>query len=763
MRSTTAGAAATVAARAPPWRDAFGRAVTAVLAGLAASVYFVGTHFAPPTVRDPWGTAPDLEPVPAAGHRLLLVLVDGLNADRAFDPEVMPFVAGHRAEGAWGIAETGLITMTGPGVLTIGTGRPPTLSDAIENFEPPPAPCDSVFRRLHLAGKRTHLVGDRVWERRFGAFAERAVALADRGMHDQTESDREALAAALESLRSTPDLLVVHFVGADHAGHADGTVGTTGAYARRLREIDADIRQLALTAAPDTAVLVIADHGMTDSGGHGGGEPGPRRAPFVWWGAGVLPLPAIETAQTAIAPTLAGFFGVPPPGESAGPVLTGALALSPVDRARLERNLERQRAATGADTPEVPTIATWGPRLLGVLLALAGICAGLILPRRRTALAAAVVVGLAAIVTALYLPSLTALILGMSALLAGGWPTAWVDVRHGLDGRWLVALTVAVLLSLLPPVLRWLPGHVEGEAVLLLGLALAGAALARRAAANSAALHLALGAASLAGLAIASEHGLDIRRIPDGAWGIAVLAVIALPTRSVGPPALALAALALAHRLVPPSPARMLLLVGAALLLCWTLKRAARHRAPVHVVIAATLVFASLLATDTQLVVLSALGLLVVGATDLPRRRLGPLRLGGLLALLGLLETVTLLALSREYTFSSIPVAAAFAGGADLDVVSAVILVVLGDVIPLALVALGLSRWDPHAPRLLTALASFLGLRFVVTVLTFPWVAGASFWLAASELPYLAAILTAIFGLLPVLALARLAAYTPSP
>ncbi len=72
------------------------------------------------------------------------------------------------------------------------------------------------------------------------------------------------------------DVLIGHFLGVDHAGHAHGV--RSEAMRRKLAENDADVRRVVASmersdAYDDAMLLVFGDHGMTLAGDHGGGTP----------------------------------------------------------------------------------------------------------------------------------------------------------------------------------------------------------------------------------------------------------------------------------------------------------------------------------------------------------------------------------------------------------------------------------------------------------------------------------------------------------
>jgi hypothetical protein len=100
--------------------------------------------------------------------------------------------------------------------------------------------------------------------------------------------------------------------------------------------IDGRIGQLAKAVDLQSAVFgVTADHGMIDTGGHGGWEPIVLHVPFVVAGKGILPGAYPLAQQADIAPTLAVLLGTAIPTHSQGQPLWDLLDLP--ETARAER------------------------------------------------------------------------------------------------------------------------------------------------------------------------------------------------------------------------------------------------------------------------------------------------------------------------------------------------------------------------------------------------------------------------------------------
>ena len=128
------------------------------------------------------------------------------------------------------------------------------------------------------------------------------------------------------------DLVVLLIGVVDRAGHAHGADSDEYREAAAIADRAVARAVAGLDLARDTLV-VVADHGHSDSGGHGGTEPEVLQVPMILVGAGVTPGTTLVGAQLAdVAPTVATLLGLPPPGHGLGRTLTEALALTPAQR-----------------------------------------------------------------------------------------------------------------------------------------------------------------------------------------------------------------------------------------------------------------------------------------------------------------------------------------------------------------------------------------------------------------------------------------------
>src|SRR5262249_22909208 len=135
-------------------------------------------------------------------------------------------------------------------------------------------------------------------------------------------------AELVRALDAEADLTIVVEDAVDRAGHA----GVGGGEAARAAARPADRALGALGARLDytkDVIVVPADHGHRDDGGHGGDEPEVMTVPLVAAGAGIRPGRFASAHLVDVAPTLAALLGLPAPAACRGQPLVDMLAISP--------------------------------------------------------------------------------------------------------------------------------------------------------------------------------------------------------------------------------------------------------------------------------------------------------------------------------------------------------------------------------------------------------------------------------------------------
>lgn len=242
-------------------------------------------------------------------ERVILIVVDGLRVDVA---ETMPSLQRLGEEGSALVARTGQPSLSYPGWTTMVSGAPPEISGVTTNWYEGRVRVDTVLASARRSELITALVGTAGWRQLLRGQIDHSFLVRDeRQVADEALGD-----AALRILdEEDPDLLVVHLPDVDHRGHEAG-VGQ--AYREAASGADAVIGRIAEAADGGTAIVITADHGHIEEGGHGGPEREVTRTPLVLWGEGLVPGARGEVAQADVAPAIAALLGVGRPAHAVG-------------------------------------------------------------------------------------------------------------------------------------------------------------------------------------------------------------------------------------------------------------------------------------------------------------------------------------------------------------------------------------------------------------------------------------------------------------
>jgi hypothetical protein len=367
-----------------------GRLSAALLIGIGVAVIALGVYAAIEAItflpslnvtRPPLATVTSELSPPSRRltERVVLVIVDGLRLDAS---HTMASLDRLRAVGVDAEAQSHYPSLSRPNYVSIVAGVPPQWSGVRSNDYRQAVPLDSAPRRVKAAGLGVSFLsqtagGPRVM---FGPHVDHAPIV---------PAEHLLEAALLASLRGGHDLVAVLIGAVDHAGHAYGA--DSDQYRNAVRRVDAMLgRVLGAIDLSRETIIVVADHGHIDSGGHGGLEPEVMTVPLVLAGAGIRPgAPLVRAQIIDVAPTICALLGVSMPEHALGISLVDALQLDLDERDALRRadlaRIQALTARTAALRLEAED-AAWATRLERgglALFTLAGLIAALVWARRR--------------------------------------------------------------------------------------------------------------------------------------------------------------------------------------------------------------------------------------------------------------------------------------------------------------------------------------------------------------------------------------------
>ncbi|KHG22413.1 GPI ethanolamine phosphate transferase 1 [Gossypium arboreum] len=242
--------------------------------------------------------------------RLVLLVADGLRADKFFEPDLegnfrAPFLRNViKNQGRWGVSHARPPTESRPGHVAIIAGFYEDPSAVTKGWKANPVEFDSVFNRSRhtisygspdivpiFCGALPHSTWA-TYPHEFEDFATDASFL-DEWSFDQFQSllNRSNEDPKLKRLLEQDNLVVfLHLLGCDSNGHAHRPFSSI--YLNNVKVVDhiaERVYSLLENYYKDnrTSYIFTADHGMSDKGSHGDGHPSNTDTPLVVWGAGV--------------------------------------------------------------------------------------------------------------------------------------------------------------------------------------------------------------------------------------------------------------------------------------------------------------------------------------------------------------------------------------------------------------------------------------------------------------------------------------------
>ncbi len=326
---------------------------TGVVVGLmvcaAASIAFASGLWSWVLGFDP-GFAFIHQPVPTGSplsSSVTILLVDGLRLDAS---RRMPTLNALRGQGADVEAQVGTPSFSRPGRATVAVGAPPAIHGVTTNRQKRAVPLDNIIRRVGALGGTCRIAGSKIWSGLFGADIARCGEYrADEAKEGpgafvrQVPSVRASQEAGVAFVLAQPAMLrIADIISTDFAAHEYG--GTSPEYFAEVQRADALLAGMVKTLDLTRETLVVtADHGHRDAGGHGGEEAEVLAVPIVLVGAGIKPATTARASQADIAPTVAALLGAALPTASSGRPIESVMVLEESRRAFLNGATELQR------------------------------------------------------------------------------------------------------------------------------------------------------------------------------------------------------------------------------------------------------------------------------------------------------------------------------------------------------------------------------------------------------------------------------------
>lgn len=314
--------------------------------------------------RSPLRAAPLLPQPPSIlqTDKVVLVLISGLGYDSSLTLN-LPFLEKLRQTGANAAILSTPPTYAQTAQATLVTGAPPETNGAPPLDTPladlHPLEIDTLFARAHEATLQTTLLGYAAWQQLIPPHQlGQTIFMEVPG----SQADEFIFETALPLLKDDQNnFILIHFTQLDFAATYQGGLANL-AYQQAAQQLDIYLAEIGAALDLSNAVLlVLADYGHLDAGGHGGLEEEVIWQPFVMVGKNVIPGSYSDIRQIDIAPTISALLGIAPPTAAQGRILFEMLDLDKSDQAVAQLTLARQRlalayayAAQLSDEPHVP-------------------------------------------------------------------------------------------------------------------------------------------------------------------------------------------------------------------------------------------------------------------------------------------------------------------------------------------------------------------------------------------------------------------------
>ena len=358
-------------------------AVGGFQAGRAGASFMRDLEIKQPALADiaPWTDDPK---TPRLTRRVFLVIIDGLRSDKSYQ---LPFLDELRRKGIDLEAQSHYPSWSRPNYVSILTGVPPIASGVRTNFHYTPVLLDSLMDRARAAGLKVatatdHAMLPSLFLRPVGESNGR-VTIAPEELEDfdidvmQDDPASKTARRAPDAMYRTPfhdaryvpwpggfveagtalvqdadyDFVVLLVSNVDIAGHAHGADSEEYLEATQIAD-RALARVLGKVDLSQDTIIVTADHGHTDRGGHGGTEPEVLTVPLILAGAGVANATIYDARLIDIAPTVAALLGIPAPGHGMGKTLLDLVKLEP-DAKQHRKDFDRLRLLATESTVKI--------------------------------------------------------------------------------------------------------------------------------------------------------------------------------------------------------------------------------------------------------------------------------------------------------------------------------------------------------------------------------------------------------------------------
>ena len=260
--------------------------------------------------------------------KIVLIIIDALRADYILNDDLgkyMPYLKElHDQKHACTYpAKAHTPTVTLPRIKALVSGSIPGFADVIFNLGSQQIDGDSIIHQLKNSERTIVFYGDETWLRLFPDVFLRSEGTTSFFVNDYTEVDLNVTRHLDGELQKNDwSVMILHYLGLDHIGHISGP--RSSLVPLKLSEMDQVIQKIHKQLPDQSAIIICGDHGMSDSGSHGGSSPAETDISLTFVANGCSSHQKVNL-QVDLAPTLSVLMGVPPPTNSLGSLIEGIL------------------------------------------------------------------------------------------------------------------------------------------------------------------------------------------------------------------------------------------------------------------------------------------------------------------------------------------------------------------------------------------------------------------------------------------------------
>ncbi|KAG9488279.1 hypothetical protein GDO78_007859 [Eleutherodactylus coqui] len=205
------------------------------------------------------------------------------------------------------------------------TGSLPTFVDVGSNFASYAIQEDNLIHQMIQNGKRVVFMGDDTWDGLFPKKFYKSFFFPSFNVKDLHTVDDGILQHLYPTVDGGDwDVVIAHFLGVDHCGHKHGP--DHAETAKKLTQMNQVISTLIDHLDDQTLLVVAGDHGMTDTGDHGGDSEKEVTAALFLYSKAPLFADQLQTdppavPQVNLVPSLSLLLGIPIPYSNLGAII----------------------------------------------------------------------------------------------------------------------------------------------------------------------------------------------------------------------------------------------------------------------------------------------------------------------------------------------------------------------------------------------------------------------------------------------------------